>query len=60
MKLLALDTSSLACTVALRLGDELLERHEEQAREHTRLLMPMIREVLLESGPTVTRCRGNR
>jgi tRNA threonylcarbamoyladenosine biosynthesis protein TsaB len=50
MKLLALDTSSLACTVALRLGDELLERHEEQAREHTRLLMPMIREVLQESG----------
>ena len=50
MKLLALDTSSLACTVALRLGDELLERHDEQAREHTRLLMPMIREVLQESG----------
>ena len=50
MKLLALDTSSLACTVALRLGDELFERHEEQAREHTRLLMPMIREVLQESG----------
>ena len=50
MKLLALDTSSLACTVALRLGDKLLERHEEQAREHTRLLMPMIREVLQESG----------
>lgn len=50
MKLLALDTSSLACTVALRLGDELFERHEEQAREHTRLLMPMISEVLQESG----------
>lgn len=50
MKLLALDTSSLACTVALRLGDECFERHEEQAREHTRLLMPMIREVLNEAG----------
>ncbi len=50
MKLLALDTSSLACTVAVQLGDELFERHEEQAREHTRLLMPMIREVLHESG----------
>lgn len=50
MKLLALDTSSLACTVAVQLGDELFERHEEQAREHTRLLMPMIREVLHDSG----------
>lgn len=46
MKLLAIDTSSLACTVALGIGDELIERHEEQKREHTRLLMPMIRDVL--------------
>ena len=49
MKRLALDTSSLACTVALRVDDQLFERHEEQAREHTRLLMPMIRDVLAEA-----------
>lgn len=54
MKRLALDTSSLACTVALRIGDTLFERHEEQAREHTRLLMPMIRAVLEEAGVTLT------
>ncbi len=48
MKLLAIDTSSLACTVALLSGDDILERHEEQAREHTRLLVPMVREVLGE------------
>ena len=54
MKRLALDTSSLACTVALRLGDEIFERHEEQAREHTRLLMPMIRDVLDEAGVSLT------
>lgn len=47
---LALDTSSLACSVALQQGDEILERHEEEPREHTRLLMPMIREVLEEAG----------
>lgn len=47
---LALDTSSLACTVALDVGDTVFERHEEQAREHTRLLMPMIRSVLEEAG----------
>ena len=49
MKLLAIDTSSVACTVALGIGDEVIERHEEQAREHTRLLMPMIRDVLHEA-----------
>ena len=50
MNLLAIDTSSLACSVALSAGDVVIERHEEQAREHTRLLTPMIREVLAESG----------
>lgn len=46
---LALDTSSVACTVALDVGGTIFERHEEQAREHTRLLMPMIRAVLEEA-----------
>jgi tRNA threonylcarbamoyladenosine biosynthesis protein TsaB len=50
VKRLALDTSSLACTVAIRIGDQLVERYEEKPREHTRLLMPMIREVLEEAG----------
>lgn len=50
MKRLALDTSSLACSVALRIGDAEIERHEETPREHTRLLMPMIRSVLDEAG----------
>ena len=50
MKLLALDTSSLACSVALRCDDVLVDRHELQAREHTKLLTPMIRAVLEEAG----------
>ena len=50
MKRLALDTSSLACSVALQVGDAIFERHEETPREHTRLLMPMIRSVLDEAG----------
>lgn len=50
MRRLAIDTSTLACTVALQLDDVLIERYEEQPREHTRLLMPMIREVLTEAG----------
>jgi tRNA threonylcarbamoyladenosine biosynthesis protein TsaB len=40
----------MACSVALQLGDAVFERHEELPREHTRLLMPMIRSVLEESG----------
>ncbi len=49
MKLLAIDTSSLACSVALQVDTDIFERHEEQAREHTRLLMPMVRAVLDEA-----------
>ncbi len=54
MKLLAIDTSSLACSVAVRVGDAVVERHEEQEREHTRLLVPMIRAALAEAGVAVT------
>lgn len=50
MKLLALDTSSVTCTVALAYDDGLWERHEEQPREHTRLLVPMIESILKEAG----------
>jgi len=53
VKLLALDTSSLACSVALQADDTILERHEEQAREHTRLLVPMVRDLLDGAGATI-------
>jgi tRNA threonylcarbamoyladenosine biosynthesis protein TsaB len=52
MNLLALDTSSNACSVALQCDERLFERHVVQAKEHTRLLIPMIEEVLLEGGAT--------
>ena len=54
MKLLALDTSSVACSVALQIGDDVVERHEEQPREHTRLLMPMIESLLADAGATLS------
>lgn len=50
MKLLAIDTSSVACSVALQVDSAVSERHAEQAKEHTRLLVPMIRELLHEAG----------
>ncbi len=54
MNLLAIDTSSVACSVALQLGADVTERHEEQPREHTRLLVPMIETLLQESSVELT------
>lgn len=50
MNVLALDTSTVACSVALRYGTEVRMRHEEQPREHTRLLLPMITGLLADAG----------
>lgn len=50
MKLLALETSSLACSVALQFDGDIFEAHEVQPREHTKLLAPMIRDVLRDGG----------
>lgn len=50
MKLLALDTSAEGCSVALLADGAVTERFELAPREHTRLLMPMVRGVLAECG----------
>lgn len=52
MKLLALDTSSEGCSAALWLDGRITERFEVAPRGHTRLLMPMVRELLAEQGLT--------
>ena len=52
MNLLALDTSSNACSVALQRDERLFERYVVLAKEHTRLLVPMIEEVLFEAKAT--------
>ncbi|MGB5353701.1 MAG: tRNA (adenosine(37)-N6)-threonylcarbamoyltransferase complex dimerization subunit type 1 TsaB [Woeseia sp.] len=49
MKLLALETSTLACSVALCCDGAVSFRHELEARQHTRRLLPMINELLTES-----------
>lgn len=48
MKLLALDTSSEGCSAALLVDGEIHEQFELAPRGHTRLLMPMIRQLLSE------------
>ncbi len=50
MNLLALDTSSEGCSAALLTDGELIDRFSVAPRGHTRLLMPMVRELLAERG----------
>lgn len=50
MKLLALDTSSEGCSAALFADGNVIEKFEIAPRGHTRLLMPMVRELLAEQG----------
>ncbi len=46
MILLALDTSSDACSVALQVEDQISEQHVIRAKEHTKILIPMVRRLL--------------
>ncbi len=50
MNLLAIDTSSPACTAGVLAGERLVERYTVKPREHTRILLPMVHAVLDESG----------
>lgn len=50
MKLLAIDTSTEACSAALWLDDELRERYEISGRDHTQKLMPQVASLLAECG----------
>lgn len=50
IKILALDTATEACSAALLLDDEVIERYQVAPREHTRLLMPMVDSLMQEAG----------
>lgn len=49
-RILSLDTSTEACSVALKLDDEVLENFQLQPRKHTQLLLPMVEEILAQAG----------
>jgi tRNA threonylcarbamoyladenosine biosynthesis protein TsaB len=53
MKILALDTATEACSVALSIGDRSLERYVELERGHAEQLLPMIDALLAEGGITL-------
>lgn len=50
MKILAIDTATEACSVALDDAGVVVSRFAEAGREHTSMIMPMIEEVLGERG----------
>jgi tRNA threonylcarbamoyladenosine biosynthesis protein TsaB len=50
MNLLAIETSTEACSVALIHGEELLARSEIAPRRHTELVLPMADALLAEAG----------
>jgi tRNA threonylcarbamoyladenosine biosynthesis protein TsaB len=53
MRLLALDTASGQCSAALFIDGQLLLREQATAREHARLILPMVQSLLAEAGCTL-------
>ncbi len=50
MRVLALDTATEACSVALMMGDEMICRFEEPGRGHSGRVLDMVSSVLAEGG----------
>jgi tRNA threonylcarbamoyladenosine biosynthesis protein TsaB len=58
MRILALDTSTEACSVALLLDGELRMRFQLTERSHAELVLPMVESLLEEAGVTLTDLDG--
>ena len=54
MKILAIDTATERCSVALRIGDESVIRAVDTPRGHADLILPMVESVLNEAGLTLS------
>lgn len=52
-RVLALDTATEACSVALAVDGRIFSRHEQAGRTHTARLAPMVQAVLTEVGVSV-------
>jgi tRNA threonylcarbamoyladenosine biosynthesis protein TsaB len=55
---LAIETSTPACSVALRMGDTVISRYCEEPRSHTKLVMSMVDEVLGQASIKATDLNG--
>ena len=50
MNLLAIETATETCSVALTVNDEVLERYQHAPRQHAELLLPWVQQLLAEAG----------
>lgn len=50
MNLLAIETATETCSVALAINSELRQRYQHAPRQHAELLLPWIQELLAEAG----------
>lgn len=53
-KILSIDASTEACSVALKYGDSHIERFQIAPRQHANLVLPMVDELLAESQLTLS------
>lgn len=58
MNILAIDTATEACSVALWNGHEVLARFENAGRSHTERLMPMVEALMADSGMSFAQMDG--
>lgn len=58
MKVLAIDTATERCSVALLIDGRVVERAAETPRGHADLVLPMVEEVLAEGGLTLRQLDG--
>jgi tRNA threonylcarbamoyladenosine biosynthesis protein TsaB len=58
MKLLAIDTATETCSVALLIDDRIIERATDTQRGHADLVLPMVDAVLAEAGLTLRQLDG--
>jgi len=52
-KILAIDTATENCSVALLANDQVISRSAVAPRDHTKKVLPMVDEVLKEAGLTL-------
>ena len=58
MKLLAIDTSTEACSAALSIDEEIIFRYVLAPRKHTKLILPMIDDLMKEANLLPTQLDG--
>lgn len=53
-KILAIECSTSACSAALQVGGEVIERFQVAPRQHSDLILPMVEQLMSEAGLTLS------